>query len=304
MRSFDAYLYNPFSSEAFGGNVCWVIPHSNDLNESDMGKIAAELAAPATAFIFQAKSNSPQIRFFSPSGEFSMCGHAIVAGMCALAELDIVSTDQNKIANLNLQAPPGEIPIEISWDENDQPHCIMTQPNPWFKPTDVSIETAAKLLGLPVAAMNTDLPIQTGSTGLKHVFLPVRSVNDMEAIHPDIDGLHALSNRLNVDSVAVFSMDRENSEIDVRIRDFCPAIGVPEEAASGTTNGAVGSYLVTHKKIPVSSNGISLITAHQGVEMKRQSIIQTQIGVTEDVITSVKVSGTATRILSGKLCIP
>ena len=92
-REISLHLYNTFSERAFGGNASWVVPIGEDLLEAEMQAIATELAAAATAFLFDVESDRPRIRFFSPTSEFDMCGHAIVGSMCALADLQILSPD-------------------------------------------------------------------------------------------------------------------------------------------------------------------------------------------------------------------
>jgi PhzF family phenazine biosynthesis protein len=300
----DIHLYNTFSDRPFGGNASWVVPQSDGLDDEKMRAIAAELAAPATAFLSNSRTPCPKIRFFSSSGEFDMCGHAIVGAVCCLAELEILLPSESGVTKLQLLAPPGEIPIEVRWDDDGQSHCAMFQPKPWFKSTSFSHADVAPLLGLANERMDHSLPIETGSTGLKHVFLPVLTKDGLADIQPDQAGLEDLSRRLGVESVAVFTLDTDDPERQFRSRDFCPAIGVPEEAASGTTNGAIASYLVTHNRIAVPESGLISIVAEQGVEMGRPSIIRTDLEVENGTIVSVKVSGQATCLASGMLRLP
>ena len=297
----QAYLYNTFSEIPFGGNVAWIVPQADTLSVQQMQAIATEFAAPATAFLLDASGASPEIRFFSPTAEFSMCGHAIVGAMCALVDSGFVSIERCATATRQLRAAPGEIPVALKILDNDRPHCVMTQPKPWFESTAVTSGRIASLLGLREQDMDETLPIEMGSTGLKHVFVPLKTSDSLRVIEADFDGLAALSMELNVESVAVFTLDTGDSARQVRGRDFCPAIGVPEEAASGTTNGAIASYLVRHDRLPVENDGRVFVTAEQGVEMGRPSLVHTEIQTDGPDIVAVKVGGTATRLISGRL---
>lgn len=155
-------------------------------------------------------------------------------------------------------------------------------------------EKVASLLGLSMDCLDSDLPLETGSTGLKPLFVPVLNKSSMMALVPDFEGLRELSESLGVESIVVHSMDTGDPEINVRVRDLWPAIGVNEEPASGTTNGAVGSYLVKHGKIPTDKNGNASIVSYQGLEMGKPSKLHTQIHVDgHGIIDSVKVGGSA-----------
>src|SRR2546430_8927378 len=67
-----------FTSKPFGGNpavVCCVV----DWPPTDwMQQVAAELNAPATAFLCTQKDHL-ELRWFSPSVELEMCGHGTLA---------------------------------------------------------------------------------------------------------------------------------------------------------------------------------------------------------------------------------
>ena len=150
-------------------------------------------------------------------------------------------------------------------------------------------------------AIDGSLPIETGATGLKHVFIPLRKLDHMIATKPDYDGLSALSKSLGVESVAVFTTDTEDSKRDVRIRDFCPAIGVTEEVTSGTTNAAVACFLVRNNRVELDHHGKITIIGPQGVEINKPSTIRTSIQVKDGSICKVKIGGAAVHAISGTL---
>lgn len=306
MSKLDIYLYNEiFAAEPRGGNGCWVVPLADETTDEHMQFIAAELALPATAFVIGEGSTHTQLRFFSPTREFSMCGHAVVAASCALVDNDILPCDSNGETIINFQTMAGEIPAQVHRNLNGPTECSMFQRKPWFAQTDVSADLVAPLLGLAPDCIDSDLPIETGSTGLKHVFVPILSMQSMYSMTPNFSGLGELSARLDVESVAVFSLDTGTSETTARVRDFCPAIGVNEEPASGTTNGAVGSYLVRHGKAQTDDHGDVTIVSNQGIEMGKPSKLRTQIHVDENnVITKVKVGGTAKPQATGVFDVP
>ena len=302
MPTLDIYLYHEiFAADPSGGNSCWVALMADNTTGDQMQSIAKELGLPATAFVTGAPSEAPQLQFFSPAREFSMCGHAVVAAACTLVDVGAVPADNDAVV-INFQTMAGEIPTLVNRGTDGAVYSSMLQRRPWFKSTELSAQTVAKLLGLSAECIDERLPIETGSTGLKHVFIPIRTMASMSAMQPDFSGLRELSDVLGVESVAVFSLDTGDPGINVRVRDFCPAIGVSEEPASGTTNGAVGSYLVRHGKFAADDNGDATIVSHQGIELGRPSKLKTQIHVDgKGGIVSVRVGGTARQLATGTL---
>lgn len=229
-----------------------------------------------------------------------MCGHAVAAAVCSLADKGIIpSTVENQ--KFLLHTPTGKVAVETHYIERMLRHCAMTQQQPWFQPTTIETKDVASLLGIEPDVIDSELPLDIGSTGLKHVFIPLLSKNAMMSMQPDFDGLKRLSNDLGVESIAIFTQDTGDPGIAVRVRDLCPAIGVNEEAASGTTNGAIASYLVHHNRIRPDETGKALIVAQQGIEYGRPSVIQTEITVKKDSIISVKVGGSARQLVSGTI---
>ena len=93
MKSYNLYQIDSFTKEKFTGNPAGVITNADGLSDEQMQMIARELNNSETVFIFKAnanlsnseKSNSESkphdvhVRFFTPSMEVSMCGHATIA---------------------------------------------------------------------------------------------------------------------------------------------------------------------------------------------------------------------------------
>ena len=75
--SLPVYYVDAFTNDLFSGNPAAVI--FSDLNDSDlMQKIAAENNLSETAFI-RKEDNTYFIRWFAPSCEIDLCGHATIA---------------------------------------------------------------------------------------------------------------------------------------------------------------------------------------------------------------------------------
>jgi len=82
-------------------------------------------------------------------------------------------------------------------------------------------------------------------------------------------------------------------------RNFAPLYGIPEEAATGTSSGALACYLFKHGKI--TEGQARTLVFEQGYGMGRPSEILVLLDVSDNGITGVHVGGKAT--VSGEMTI-
>ena len=104
-----------------------------------------------------------------------------------------------------------------------------------------------------------------------------------------------------IETVAVFCTEVEHSTSTIHVRDFCPAVGVPESAAAGTTNGALSSYLVRHGIVQENGDNQIVVLAEQGHEIGRPSSIRSVVTIQSGGIERLQVGGVATKIMDGQL---
>ena len=76
--TFPLYQIDAFTNQIFGGNPAAVCPLQEWLPEEIMQKIACENNLSETAFIVK-KGKDYEIRWFTPSVEVDLCGHATLA---------------------------------------------------------------------------------------------------------------------------------------------------------------------------------------------------------------------------------
>jgi trans-2,3-dihydro-3-hydroxyanthranilate isomerase len=80
---------------------------------------------------------------------------------------------------------------------------------------------------------------------------------------------------------------------------FAPAIGIPEDPATGSASGALGAYLVQNGIVEKSPK--IEIVIEQGYEVERPSRILVQIESDGETIHSVKVGGQCVMVVEGTL---
>ncbi|MDB3979629.1 PhzF family phenazine biosynthesis isomerase, partial [Pseudomonadales bacterium] len=77
------FLIDAFTDQAFTGNPAAVYVLNEPLSDVLMQKIAAEMNLSETAFVLQDR-NATRLRWFTPTTEVDLCGHATLASAHAL----------------------------------------------------------------------------------------------------------------------------------------------------------------------------------------------------------------------------
>ena len=96
----------------------------------------------------------------------------------------------------------------------------------------------------------------------------------------------------------VFAFETERPESTVHVRMFAPLLGVPEDPATGSANGALGAYLVHHRAVEVTEP-TTCIVSEQGAEINRPSTLYVEVDSKGDVITAVRVGGRVVLMAEG-----
>lgn len=304
MKTVKIKLLDSFSETLFGGNVAGVVTEADGLNTEEMQKIASEINITTSGFVSTRGENEFRVRFFTPTQEVNMCGHVVVGVTTALAQEGKINRLKQDDATAKLYTNAGEIPVTVFFDGETPSYVLMQQNKPSFKSADVHIEEVARLLGITSEVVEKKYPIEIASTALRHLLVPIKNLGSVQNLKPNFNGLAELSHRLGVETVDVFTLETINRNSTVHSRDFCPGVGYPEASASGTTNGALSSYLIKNKIVSAKENDLVRITIEQGYEMGRPSNIKAEIKIEENKIEEVKIGGSAVLSLAGEIYLP
>lgn len=277
-----------FSDGPDGGNPAGVVVEASGLSETQMKAIATQAGFSETAFIFPSKQADFNIRFFTPTGEVDLCGHATIATFHLLSEQGRVSS-----GHYTQETKAGVLKIEIRPDGA----IFMEQAAPVFSEVvDWSLISAS--LHLSVNDQHPYLKPQIVSTGLRDVIIPVKNIQTLFAIQPDFTAVSEISETLDVVGYHLFCLETLHDG-NAHCRNLAPLYGIPEEAATGTANGALSAYLFHHQQIDKAHAGKLLF--EQGYCMNRPSEIQASLVIENNRIDEVKVGGRACTVDSIEL---
>ena len=254
------FIVDAFTTQPFGGNPAGVVLLDDVFpSEKFMQQVAAEFRYSETAFVLRNSETEFTVRYFTPAAEVDLCGHATIATFGTLYKLGIIA-DGTMCINHTLA---GDLQVRVG------EKVMMQMAEPQVIDTAVDVELLHRIMG--VKSLHSILPVQVVSTGLPDIIMPVDSIDELNALSPDMDALAQLSDQLNVTGVHAFAMSEDG--YTAHVRNFGPLYGVPEESATGTANAALTHYL--------HHNGLIQALAEcrfmQGEAMQRPSVVATTL---------------------------
>ncbi|MFA6941356.1 MAG: PhzF family isomerase [Clostridiaceae bacterium] len=289
-RKYNLYQIDSFTKEKLAGNPAGVITNADGLTDYEMQKIARELNNSETAFIFSSNNNEydVHVRFFTPTNEVPICGHATIAAHYARAFEN--GLDNSRVYH---KTGAGILPVDIV-KENEDYKITMTQGKIEFGTIIDSINKEELLAALNIR--NSDLlenyEIQIVSTGHSKVMVGIKSIETLNTLQPNYDALSKLSKIIKCNGYYVFTVNSQDSDILIHGRMFAPAIGINEDPVTGNANGPLGAYLVHHNLVK-HNNSLFKFKAKQGEAIKRTGIIEVEVKIEDQEPVEVKVSGNA-----------
>ncbi|MDI2129737.1 PhzF family phenazine biosynthesis protein [Yinghuangia seranimata] len=216
-----AYVVDAFTDAPFAGNPAGVcLPDADHAADADwMQAVATELRHSETAFL--APSARPDadwdLRWFTPSVEVDLCGHATLASAHVLfteglAEREVRFWTRSGVL-VATRHPDGAIGLDF----------------PVWNPEPVEVpEGLADALGVPLLAA------VVGSTDL---IVEVATADEVRKLTPALGALAAFPYRL----IAV-TAPGDTPGIDFVSRVFAPAAGIDEDPVTGSVHCALGPY--------------------------------------------------------------
>jgi len=290
MDTYRTLLIDAFAAEPLAGNAAGLVPDAAGLTDDRMRAIARELGASETAFLTpDADDADRRIRYFTPTQEVDLCGHATVAALSFLHEEGALDAGEG-----SLRTNVGVLDVAVTSDGV----AWMTQDEPSVETVDLDYDRAGEALGVDPAALRdvgADLPAAVASTGLPFLTVPVNFLEHLGNADPDMEALDALAAEHGATGVYAFTFDTLAADSTLHARMFAPGAGVPEDPVTGTASGACGAYL---RAVDAFDDLPDEMRFEQGHFVDRPGLVRVRVG------DDVRVGGRAVTALDGSLAVP
>lgn len=264
----ELYVADAFTTTRFSGNQAGVaLLGSEDFPaETLMRALAGELKHSETAFVKQTGEKAFHIRYFTPAEEVDLCGHATIAAFTVLRDTGAIAP-----GDYALHTRSGDLEIEVG---KDAVWMDMASPKDGRTFSEAEQKELYAAYGLTLADRPAGLEPQAVSTGLMDILLPVQTLETLDKAVQNEAEVTRLSEHYDVVGVHMFCPNTPDAA--AHCRNFAPLYAIPEEAATGTSNGALTYYLYRRGLIQAGADNRFV----QGEKMGKPSEILSRI--TED----------------------
>ncbi|WP_049935381.1 PhzF family phenazine biosynthesis protein [Haloplanus natans] len=283
-------LIDAFAADPLAGNPAGVVPDADGLDAERMGQVARELSASETAFLTDAADVDRRIRYFTPTQEVDLCGHATIASLVHLHDEGTLDAGEGR-----LRTNAGIIDVEVT----DEGVAWMGTGEPSVEVVDLDYERVGAALGIDPAAMQdvgADVPAAVATVGLPFLIVPVNFLERLGEADPDMDAVEKLAAEYGATGVYAFTFDALDADSTLHARMWAPGAGVPEDPVTGTASGACGAYL---HAVDAFDDPPAQMRFEQGHFVDRPGLVRVEVDG-----DSVRVGGRAVTALDGSLAVP
>jgi len=218
--SIPLYQVDAFATAPFAGNpaaVC-LLPEPRDAEW--MQRVAGEMNLSETAFLRPQPEGSYRLRWFTPTHEVDLCGHATLASAHVLWTEGVASPE----ASIRFDTTSGHLAAR----RNDE----WIQLNFPADPVEPTEPPAALLDGLDGAS-----PKDMGWSGRDYL-VRFQAAEAVRTLHPNLSAFERLDGARGV----IVTAPADTDDADFVSRFFAPRVGVPEDPVTGSAHCALGPY--------------------------------------------------------------
>ncbi len=272
MTTVPFHIVDVFAEHKYAGNQLAVFRNARGLSSEDMQKIAKEMGFSETTFVLSdaEREGGYDVRIFTPTAEVPFAGHPTL-GTAYIIRQEIVRTPVQAVT-LNLQV--GQIPVRFDPQGDGRDILWMTPKEATFSEV-FDVGELAPLLTVDRADIDTGFPIQSVSTGLPFVLLPLRSLEAVRRAGVMRDKWLDWVKDRPAKMLFVFCRQTVDPGNHIHARAFADYYGIVEDPATGSANSCFAAYLVKHRYFGTDQIDVRV---EQGYEIGRPSLIYLRAG--------------------------
>src|SRR6056297_3553937 len=262
------HVYDVFTSQPFTCNPLAIVEEADGLSTAQVQTVARQFNLSETIFVQTPEdpAHSAKVRIFFPTAEIPFAGHPTIGCAIHLAGDDAALVTLEEVAGL--------VPVT---------------------PTRATMAAALGLTEQDLAP--TPLGNFEGGPSFFYVEL-----TDLDALARAqiCEPAFTKTRETAGDTGAIYAYVR-TGPASIQARMFDPPAGIPEDPATGSATAILAGQLLATGAL---SEGTSVWTLRQGVEMGRPSDLRLSVDVSAGAITAIRVAGSAVKIAKGRIRIP
>jgi len=301
-RRFRFIQMDVFTTQPLAGNPLSVFTDARGLSDSEMQQLARETNLQETSFVFPREPavearEGVKVRIFNPENEIPFGGHPVLGTAIVLKTLALndraARTSDASASSILLDLKVGKIPVSFREDDYGL-FGEMRQIPPVFGAT-FDRSAVADALGLKPAQLELDLPIQTVSTGLPFVIVPIKLLSTLQSLQLDLKKAYGYLKEHQAGTAGFYFITRDTGDPTITLRSRAIFVN-GEDPATGSAAGCTSAWMAKYGVARSEETAVIL----QGVEIKRPSKLFVRSSKSGAAISNTRVGGHAIRIMEGE----
>lgn len=284
-----------FTTTKGAGNPLAVVVDAEDLSDVQMQLIAREFNLSETTFVLPPRTpgHTAFVRIFTPGRELPFAGHPVIGTSLVLAKIE----QEKRSAvptSLTIEVPLGEVSVELEDGPSGEMTATCAAPKlPVAHTPSPSAEQVAAALSISTGELASNVPIETWDAGYAVTFVALASANGVSRSRVDAANWPQADAFGRPVSLFPYAMSGERR---LYARMFAPALGIPEDPATGGAAVAMAGHLHAHYR---AGDGSHRFDIEQGVDMGRPSRIDLLFDVKHNQLTRVRIAGAGAEFMQG-----
>ena len=292
-RRLPYVLVDVFTERPLEGNQLAIFTDARGLSAEQMQAVARETNLSETTFIFprdveEERQKGTHVRIFTTREELPFAGHPTLGTSYFLHRF---SGSDEVWLDLNV----GKIPVHFRREESSgKSFGEMRQKDPESGMVH-NKEEVARAAGLKLSDIDSNLPIQTFSTGLPFTIVPVNSLAAIASVGPWSRIAEYLERS---DGRFLYFVTKETVDPRSKLHARMPFYN-GDDPATGSAAGCCAAWMAMHNVITRGEPAI----IEQGLEVHRPSRIFVRAEKSGDKVVNVHVGGYCVEVAQGEFWI-
>lgn len=290
-RKYSMVQMDVFSSRRLEGNPLAVFTDGRGLSDQEMQALAKEMNLSETTYILPRDpaieaGRGVRVRIFTVAEELPFAGHPTLGTAFVLR-------GDTGASEINLDLNVGHVPVRFESSGSQPVFGEMTQIDPTFGAVH-SAEAVARAAGLEVSDIDNSLPVQTVSTGVPFVIVPLKNLHVARTLQ--VNQATAGQYLQNSEGKFFFFVTRETVDPKARLHARMLFYN-GEDPATGSASGCAAAWMAAYGIAAPDER----VMIEQGVEMGRPSQIFVTASKKDNRIVNVRVGGHAAEIMRAEV---
>jgi PhzF family phenazine biosynthesis protein len=293
------YIVDAFTRIPFAGNPAGVVTRADGLSDAQMQALARELWQTETCFVTEGREAGVDyhLRWFTPTVEVDLCGHATVAAYTCLAAEGRIRFGAEPV-HLRHTTRRGVLSVWIVGEHREARNVSMSAGVASLRRAPDDPAEVARAVGLDPASLDPELPLAAEAAS-QRLIVPVRRLTDLLNLVPDSAGMIRYGQTAPYRRFTLVCRETLDARLRTHLRHFAPANGIPEDPVTGTAHAVIAVYL---EWLGLQPSGDRVrYEGEQGHAMRRPGSVTVELLREGGAVADVRIGGKGHIVAQGEI---